>query len=583
MKKKFFSRTIITLLSLFVFGLITTAVYADGLEELGAPSIPIVPGTGIVAAGTGLHNVASGDISIDVPAGATVEQVLLYWQGLDVYPLAPDPGDETAVIEGIEVTGIPISVSPIIFETEDSAVFAYRADITGLGLVNPGSNVLTVSGVSFGIRTDGAGILVVFDDPSFPTANIDIRDGLDAAWLTTPEEEAERQTAPQIFNFAPSPFDRAAQLSMFFASVSGTGSTGGFRPTAIEITIGGTTTVLDNLLDSNDGEEWDTLNLLVDIPAGETSMTVQALSVDNDPPTEGPEGQPEGPAASFTWITAGLSVLPPFCGDENVDLDEGETCDPPGSNQGQPNECRDDCTFCGDGNLDAGEQCDDGNNIDGDGCSAFCTEEGICGTGTPGYWKNHPEAWPNDSIWVDGLEYTKAEAIFLMGKDGEGQKGNKCLTMYRSIVAAKLNILNGCAGSCVLGTIASADEWMDIHCVDPSIPMCLDKNETGCLKVDGDSDAWKIGEPLYEFLDRYNNGLECDPSRDYTNDPHDICIPSGWPYDGGGDPPGGATCSEYTTKEACNADASCSWKKKIGTCAGADSGSGGSGKPPKEK
>ena len=31
--------------------------------------------------------------------------------------------------------------------------------------------------------------------------------------------------------------------------------------------------------------------------------------------------------------------------------------------------------FCGDGNVDPGEQCDDGNNEDGDGCSAICEIE----------------------------------------------------------------------------------------------------------------------------------------------------------------------------------------------------------------
>ena len=36
--------------------------------------------------------------------------------------------------------------------------------------------------------------------------------------------------------------------------------------------------------------------------------------------------------------------------------------------------------FCGDGNLDEGEECDDGNNEDGDGCSATCTIE-ECGNG----------------------------------------------------------------------------------------------------------------------------------------------------------------------------------------------------------
>ncbi len=34
--------------------------------------------------------------------------------------------------------------------------------------------------------------------------------------------------------------------------------------------------------------------------------------------------------------------------------------------------------FCGDGEVDPGEQCDDGNNVDGDGCSAICETEAVC-------------------------------------------------------------------------------------------------------------------------------------------------------------------------------------------------------------
>ncbi len=37
--------------------------------------------------------------------------------------------------------------------------------------------------------------------------------------------------------------------------------------------------------------------------------------------------------------------------------------------------------YCGDGHLDPGEQCDDGNNVNGDGCSATCTTEGGGGGG----------------------------------------------------------------------------------------------------------------------------------------------------------------------------------------------------------
>ncbi len=70
-------------------------------------------------------------------------------------------------------------------------------------------------------------------------------------------------------------------------------------------------------------------------------------------------------------------TLSPTCGDGEVNQ-SGETCDPPGEPLGLPNECRDDCTFCGDGSVDRDEECDDGNNDDGDGCSSECRFETAC-------------------------------------------------------------------------------------------------------------------------------------------------------------------------------------------------------------
>ena len=46
-----------------------------------------------------------------------------------------------------------------------------------------------------------------------------------------------------------------------------------------------------------------------------------------------------------------------------------------------PEDC---CPSCGDGVLDVGEGCDDGNNVDGDGCSKGCSDEdgeATCGNG----------------------------------------------------------------------------------------------------------------------------------------------------------------------------------------------------------
>jgi len=72
----------------------------------------------------------------------------------------------------------------------------------------------------------------------------------------------------------------------------------------------------------------------------------------------------------------------PFCGDWIVNGDE--ECDD-GNNfngDGCSADCKcEDCTdgecFCGDGIINDDEECDDGNNINGDGCSASCEIENI--------------------------------------------------------------------------------------------------------------------------------------------------------------------------------------------------------------
>ena len=119
------------------------------------------------------------------------------------------------------------------------------------------------------------------------------------------------------------------------------------------------------------------------------------------------------------------------------------------------------------------------------------------GTGTPGYWKNHPEAWPVDSIIIGEDTYTKDQAIALMGAP-EG--GDKTFSMFRAYVAAFLNVQIGNESSCVDSTITSAYNW-------------LNQYEVGS-KVKASSDAWKIGGPLATTLDDYNNGLLCAPHRD---------------------------------------------------------------------
>jgi len=119
------------------------------------------------------------------------------------------------------------------------------------------------------------------------------------------------------------------------------------------------------------------------------------------------------------------------------------------------------------------------------------------GTGTLGYWKNHPEAWPVQAVTIGGRTYTKDQAIAIMATAG---KGDKTYDMFKQLVAAKLNVLIGNSASCISATIAAADSWMSIYPVGS--------------KVSGGSPAWTAGGPMHQTLDDYNNGRLCAPHRD---------------------------------------------------------------------
>jgi uncharacterized repeat protein (TIGR01451 family) len=69
---------------------------------------------------------------------------------------------------------------------------------------------------------------------------------------------------------------------------------------------------------------------------------------------------------------ANVPPAPPVCGDGILNQ-PSETCEPPGVPAGaNGNQCRANCTVCGDGRIDAGEQCDDANQSNTDACRNDC-------------------------------------------------------------------------------------------------------------------------------------------------------------------------------------------------------------------
>ncbi|MCB9850760.1 MAG: hypothetical protein H6817_08650 [Phycisphaerales bacterium] len=309
-------------IGLFCFAFTVANARGDGTETLGPPSIVIEPGTGIVTAGVGMA-ARAGTIDFDVPQGVTIRQVLLYWSGfaqqlVNNEPLDPQKspasqsvlgngqsmllrrldltgpstdsqrGDPDVLVNNIPVVGTLIG-GPTLF-VQDLMGSTYRADITSLGLVAPGPNSLTISDLVFTIKSDGAGVLVIYDDPA-ASGEVSVRDGCDLAFnFFDPPLDT---TVPQTMTFAPAQFERMAKLHFFVGDVDNN------RPSSIVVTVGSVVNTYLDYLTSNDGPEWDTVQLPVAIAPGDDELTVQILS--------DVHGTGEIPA-SFAWNMVALEL-----------------------------------------------------------------------------------------------------------------------------------------------------------------------------------------------------------------------------------------------------------------------------------
>ena len=118
-------------------------------------------------------------------------------------------------------------------------------------------------------------------------------------------------------------------------------------------------------------------------------------------------------------------------------------------------------------------------------------------TRTPGYWKQDHKPWPVDEVTICAITYTREEADAFLEMSVEN---DKTITMFKALVAAKLNVLTGTSDECIADIIAAADQWM------------CDYGPVGIGVAAGTDDSpWRSGEALYMELDKYNNGLLCVP------------------------------------------------------------------------
>ncbi|MDD3643421.1 MAG: hypothetical protein PHQ19_08180 [Candidatus Krumholzibacteria bacterium] len=115
-----------------------------------------------------------------------------------------------------------------------------------------------------------------------------------------------------------------------------------------------------------------------------------------------------------------------------------------------------------------------------------CEEYGC--TYTPGYWKNHPDAWPVDLLVVGGVDYSQFHLLQIFALD---TGGDMTIKLFHHLVAAKLNVLSGSDPS-IQPTIDAADAFL--------MDYPLFSNPKGALK--------DMAEALKDELCAYNE-LPC--------------------------------------------------------------------------
>ncbi len=275
------------------------AALADGTETLGPPSIAIASGSASLIAGVGTKDYPGTAVSFSfqVPAGATVKQVLAYWHGHTTSGTGPDRPDTQISLNDKNVSGQLIGGPSNFYLGE--LFWTYRADVTGLGLVAAGSNTIKVSNMHFESSSlppsgnEGAALIVIYDLPG-ASKFAGLRDGNDLAYAGF--SGAYQKTVPQTFNFAASSTARAASLGVLVGSAYGPASTGVYGNTVKGTFNTGETFSIVNSLQANQGWQLDTANLPVTIPPNATSVSIEIVSEGGDTP------------GSITWTAATLSI-----------------------------------------------------------------------------------------------------------------------------------------------------------------------------------------------------------------------------------------------------------------------------------
>jgi hypothetical protein len=97
-----------------------------------------------------------------------------------------------------------------------------------------------------------------------------------------------------------------------------------------------------------------------------------------DPPSSCPTSCDDANKCTIDTLTGSAATCNVNCRHQAVtQCVNGDGCCPSGCSANNDNDC---APTCGNGVVETGEECDDGNKVSGDGCNATCKVESVCGT-----------------------------------------------------------------------------------------------------------------------------------------------------------------------------------------------------------
>lgn len=161
---------------------------------------------------------------------------------------------------------------------------------------------------------------------------------------------------------------------------------------------------------------------------------------------------------------------------------------------------------CGNGTLETGEECDDGNTINGDGCSAQCKLE-VCGNGRI---DGNEQCDDGNTVNGDGCSaQCTIEVIPSCRQDSDCNDNNAC-TNDRCVDGNCLSNTVNCDDGNVCNGTESCNP--DSGCVEGTPLVCDDGNVCNGIESCDPSDGCVSGTPLNCNDGNSCNGIEeCDP------------------------------------------------------------------------